>query len=143
MSDLCGRRPRDTVLGIRLLSVRTLVYQGYFISVLYVLNDVLRRFRCRCCFSVVSFFLSFHETLACAKVTVKMTFYSVMHLTNKLNKSSVQLGAWVCSAGGLFPSPSWQAVLTCYKAPSYSINHLVSGSSDFAVLHPTPPLCPT
>lgn len=90
-----------------------------------------------------SFFLSFHETLACAKVTVKMTFYSVMHLTNKLNKSSVQLGAWVCSAGGLFPSPSWQAVLTCYKAPSYSINHLVSGSSDFAVLHPTPPLCPT
>lgn len=68
---------RDTVLGICLLSVCTLVYQGYFISVLYVLNDVLRRFRCRRCFSVVVFFfLSFHETLACAKVTVKMTFYS-------------------------------------------------------------------
>lgn len=52
---------RDTVLGICLLSVCTLVYQGYFISVLYVLNDVSRRFRCRRrrCFSVVVVFFSF------------------------------------------------------------------------------------
>lgn len=55
----------------------------------------------------------------------------VMHPTNKLNKSSVQLGAWVWSAGGLFFSPSWQAALRCHVAPSSSTNHLVSGSSDF------------
>lgn len=53
----------------------------------------------------------------------------VMHLTNKLNKSSVKLGARVWHAAACFSSPWWRQ--GCEAAVFWCVSSSVSGSSDF------------